>query len=90
MRSKKTSPIFGAAYINPSEGVDQFQTPFFVIGSSFFQNILTRADVRGNSVLEVVQLVAGAAASEQAATPAKHGRDSLSIVLRPGQGCLGQ
>ena len=34
---QKTSPIFGAAYINPSEGVDQFQTPFFVIGSSFFK-----------------------------------------------------
>ena len=42
-----------------------------------------RIDARDNSVLEVLQWVAGAASSEQAATLAEHGRDSLSIVLRP-------
>ena len=28
-RGPKNSPLFGAAYINPSEGVDQFPTPVF-------------------------------------------------------------
>ena len=79
---RKNGPIFGATYIIPSKGVGQFPTPpFFDDRGLLVPKILTQADVRDNSVLEVVQLVAGAAASEQAAIPAKHGRDSLSTVL---------
>ena len=57
-------------------------SPRFLSWRLQISQIVTRADVNGNSGLEVVQLLAGAAASKQAAPSARPGRDSLPTVLR--------
>ena len=79
----------GPVYINPLEEVAHFRPLIFRDRVVRIWN-RERTDVRGKSVLEVVQLVAGSAACEQAAHPAQHGRNSLPTVVRPCKGSLGQ
>ena len=67
---RKTVPVWGPLVLFLEVGWTSFRPPFFRARGPLDPKIVMRPDARSNGVLEVVQLVAGTATAEQAATQA--------------------